>query len=115
LEKLSIESDVLPGSGESEILQFTPSIAVRFKDEAETGKVKFSIDFSLYKLVMEMKDGYCPTSQDRNIHADFASGIKALAEFGSQRTRVIIVPKRRTSTARYMFKETDFGYSVKEV
>ena len=115
LEKLSIEPDVLPGSGESEILQFTPSIAVRFKDEAETGKVKFSIDFSLYKLVMEMKDGYCPTSQDRNIHADFASGIKALAEFGSQRTRVIIVPKRRTSTARYMFEETDFGYSFEEV
>ena len=115
LEKLSIESDVLSGSGESEILHFTPSIAVRFRDEAETGKVKFSIDFSLYKLIMAMKEGYCPTSQDRNVHADFASGITALASLGSQRTRVIIVPKRRMSTARYTFKETDFGYSFKEV
>lgn len=115
LEKLSIESDVLPGTGEPEIFQFTPSITVRFKDEAETGRVRLSIDFSLYKLIMAMRDGYCPTSQDRNIHADFASGVKALAELGSQRTRVIIVSKRKSSTLRYMFKETDFGYSFKEV
>lgn len=115
LEKLSIESDVLPGTNESEILQFTPSITVRFKDEAEAGKVRLSIDFSLYKLIMAMRDGYCPTSQDRNIHADFASGIKALADLGSHRTRVIIVSKRKKSSLRYMFKETDFGYSFKEV
>lgn len=115
LEKLSIKSDFLPGNGESEILQFTPSITVRFKDEGETGKVRLSIDYSLYKLIMAMKDGCCPTSQDRNIHADFVSGIKALAELGSKRTRVIIVSKRKSSRTRYMFEETDFGYSFEEV
>ena len=114
LEKLSIESYVIPGNGETEIEQFTPSIAVRFKDEAETDTVRLSIDFSLYKLIMEMSNGYRPTSRDRNIHADFASGIKSLASLGSQRTRVIIVPKRGAST-KYMFRQTDFGYSIKEV
>lgn len=114
LEKLSVESDVLPGSGEAEILQFSPSITVRFKDEAETGKIRFSIDYSLYKLIMAMQNGYCPTSQDRNVHADFASGVKALSELGSQRTQVIVVSKRKTSPVKYTFKETDFGYSFKE-
>ena len=115
LEKLSIEPDILPGNGASEILRFTPSITVRFKDEAETGSVSLSIDFSLYKLIMDMMEGYCPTSQDRNIHADFASVITALAEFGSQRTHIIIVSKRKSSSARYMLKKTNFGYRFREM
>lgn len=115
LEQLIIKFDVLPGTGEPEIFQFTPTITVRFKNDAGTDNVRLSIDYALYKLIMAMKAGYCPTSQDRNIHADFASGVKALAEFGSKKVRIIIMPKRKTSTAKFMFEESDFGYSFKEV
>lgn len=115
LEQLIIKFDVLPGTGESEIFQFVPTITVRFKNEAETDSIALSLDYSLYKLIMAMQDGYCPTSQDRNIHADFASGIKALAEFGSKKTRIIIASKRRTTSNKYLFEVSDFGYSVKEV
>lgn len=115
LEQLIIKFDVLPGTGESEIFQFAPAITVRFKNEAGTDNIAFSLDYSLYKLIMAMQNGYCPTSQDRNIHADFASGVKALAEFGSKKARVIIVPKRRTASDKYLLEESDFGYSFKEV
>lgn len=115
LEQLIIRFDVLPGTGESEIFQFAPTITVRFKNEAGTDNISLSLDYSLYKLIMAMQDGYCPTSQDRNIHADFASGVKALAEFGSKKARIIIAPKRRTTSDKYLFEESDFGYSFKEV
>ena len=115
LEQLIIKFDVLPGTGEAEIFQFAPTITVRFKNEAGTNSVALSLDYSLYKLIKAMQDGYCPTSQDRNIHADFASGVKALAEFGSKRTRIIIAPKRRAASGKYQFEESEFGYSFKEV
>lgn len=73
------------------------------------------MDYRLYKVIMAMKDGYCPTSQDRNIHADFSSGIMALSEFGTKKTRVYIVPKRKKGNIKFLFEESDFGYSFKEV
>lgn len=115
LEQLIIESDVIPGTGEAEVFRFTPSISVRFSNEAGSNNVRFSIDYSLYKLIKAMREGYCPTSQDRNIHADFVSSIRELAEFGSKKTRVMIVPKRKTASRKYMFKAGGFGYSFKEV
>lgn len=115
LEQLNIKPDVLLGSGEKEILQFLPVIMVRFSNEAKTEKVSFSIDYSLYRVIMAMKDGYCPTSQDRNIHADFSSGIMTLSEFGTKKSRVYIVSKRKKSNMKFLFEESEFGYSFKEV
>ena len=88
---------------------------IRFSNETKTEQVSFSIDYSLYRVIMAMKDGYCPTSQDRNVHADFSSGIMALSEFGTKKSRVYIVSKTKTSNMKFLLEESDFGYSFKEV
>lgn len=115
LEQLNIRYDVAQGSGDDEVLQFAPVIIVRFSNETKTEQVSFSIDYSLYRVIMAMKDGYCPTSQDRNVHADFSSGIMALSEFGTKKSRVYIVSKRKTSNMKFLLEESDFWYSFKEV
>ena len=115
LEQLNIRYDVVQGSGDDEVLQFAPVIMVRFSNETKTEQVSFSIDYSLYRVIMAMKDGYCPTSQDRNVHADFSSGIMALSEFGTKKSRVYIVSKRKKSNMKFLLEESDFGYSFKEV
>ena len=115
LEQLNIKYDVAQGSGDEEVLQFAPVIMVRFSNETKTEQVSFSIDYSLYRVIMAMKDGYCPTSQDRNVHADFSSGIMALSEFGTKKSRVYIVSKRKTRNMKFLLEESDFGYSFKEV
>jgi len=115
LEQLNIKYDVAQGSGDDEVLQFAPVILARFSNESKTEQVSFSIDYSLYRVIMAMKDGYCPTAQDRNIHADFSSGITALSEFGTKKTRVYIVSKRKTGNVKFLLEESDFGYSFKEV
>ena len=115
LEQLNIRYDVAQGSGDDEVLQFAPVIIVRFSNETKTEQVSFSFDYSLYRVIMAKKDGYCPTSQDRNVHADFSSGIMALSEFGTKKSRVYIVSKRKTSNMKFLLEESDFGYSFKEV
>lgn len=115
LEQLNIEYDVVQGNGNDEVLQFAPVIMVRFCNESKTKQVTFSIDYSLYRVIMAMKDGYCPTSQDRNIHADFSSGITALSEFGTKKSRVYIVSKRKTGNVKFLLEKSYFGYSFKEV
>lgn len=115
LEQLVIKFDFPNRNGGDEILQFTPVILVGLSNESKTQRVSFSIDYSLYKVIMAMKDGYCPTSQDRNLHADFSSGIMALAEFGTKKSRVYIVSKRKKDNVKFLFEESDFGYSFKEV
>ena len=116
LEKLTIKEKVVKGKGETEIFQFSPVVLVTFCNESETESVSFTIDYNLYKVIMKMKDGYCPTSQDRNIHADFSSRIVALSEFGSKKSRVYIVPKRNDTQTAYIFEANAFeGYNFKEV
>lgn len=92
-------------------MRFVPVINVCFSDETESNEVAFSIDYGLYQMIMAMKDGYCPTSQDRNTHADFSSGIRALSEFGSKKSKVFLVSKKQADGARFGFEKNYFGYS----
>ena len=41
--------------------------------------------------------------------------IKALIDLGEKGKRVFIVPKGKDEKTRYIFEETEFGYSFKEV
>ena len=100
---------------EEEVFRFLPTIAVRYQDVKEENDVTIYLDYALYRLIQSMKDGYRPSAQDCNIHADFVSKIKALIELGEKGKRVIIVPKENEEKTRYIFEETEFGYSFKEV
>lgn len=114
LEELNIKPVIKNRSNENEILQFVPVIMVYFSDESKTKQVSFSIDFSLYRVIMAMKDGYCPTAEDRNVFADFSSGIMTISEFGTKKSKIYIVPKRKKDNTKFMFEENEFGYSFKK-
>ena len=115
VESLSIKPHLITLSIEDEVFRFLPTIAVRYKDIKEEKDVVIYLDYALYRLLQSMKDGYRPSSQDCNIHADFVSKIKALIELGEKEKRVFIVPKGNEEKTRYVFEENEFGYSFKEV
>ena len=115
VENLSISPWLIKTDPEEEVLRFLPTIAIRYKDSKEEDDVTIYLDYALYRLIQLMKDGYRPSSQDCNIHADFVSKIKALIDLGEKRKRVFIVPKGSEEKNRYVFEETEFGYSFKEV
>ena len=115
VENLSISPYLIKTEPEDEVLRFLPTIAIRYRDSKEENDVTIYLDYALYRLIQSMKDGYRPSSQDCNIHADFVSKIKALIDLGEKRKRVFIVPKGSEEKNRYVFEETEFGYSFKEV
>jgi len=115
VENLSISPWLIKTDPEEEVLRFLPTIAIRYRDSKEENDVTIYLDYALYRLIQSMKDGYRPSSQDCNIHADFVSKIKALIDLGEKRKRVFIVPKGSEEKNRYVFEETEFGYSFKEV
>ena len=115
VENLSISPWLIKTDPEEEVLRFLPTIAIRYRDSKEENDVTIYLDYALYRLIQLMKDGYRPSSQDCNIHADFVSKIKALIDLGEKRKRVFIVPKGNEEKNRYVFEETEFGYSFKEV
>ncbi len=115
VENLSIKPHLRKTSFEDEVLRFLPAIVVRYRDSKGENDVTIHLDYALYRLIQAMRTGYRPSSQDCNIHADFVSKIKALINLGEKGQRVFIVPKSNEDQKRYIFEETEFGYSFKEV
>ncbi len=94
-----------------DIQRFSPVINVGFRKEAEnTDPILIKVDFSLYELIINMKDGYRPTVQDKNRHTDFVSFIRQLIELGNKSKRVIIVPKDGDNKSRLQFEEFDTDF-----
>lgn len=99
------------------IQRFSPSLILRFqKENSVDGEIaELNVDFALYELISDMKDGYRPTVQDKNRHADFVSFVRRLIEFGNKTKRIVLIPKESDKTYKIIFEDTDFGYEFKVV
>ena len=102
---------------EVDVQRFSTSIKVRFKkaNSPELHTAELSIDYALFELILAMREGYRPTVQDKNHHADFVSFVQRLIEFGNKADRIILVPKGNDSSHKAVFEKTDFGYEFKVV
>lgn len=101
----------------ADVQRFSTSIKVRFKKASspELNTAELSIDYALFELILAMREGYRPTVQDKNHHADFVSFVQRLIEFGNKNDRIILVPKGSDSNHKAVFEKTDFGYEFKVV
>lgn len=119
LEQLQIKSVINKNAQKNNgtIQRFSPSLILRFqKANSSTNETaELNMDFSLYELVSDMKDGYRPTVQDKNRHADFVSFVQQLIEFGNKSEKIMLVPKESDKTYKMVFEETEFGYEFKVV
>ena len=69
----------------------------------------------MFEMVSAMKEGYRPTVQDKNQHADFVSFVQRIIEFGNKASRIVLVPKENEHDYKVIFEQTDFGYEFKVV
>lgn len=119
LEQLQIKSVINKNAKliNGKIQRFSPSLILRFQkaNSATNEFAELNVDFSLYELVSNMKNGYRPTVQDKNRHADFVSFVQRLIEFGNKNERVMLIPKESDKTYKMIFEETEFGYEFKVV
>lgn len=86
-----------------------------FRRDDQSEVVTISVDFALFELICNMREGYRPTIQDKNRHADFVSFIQQLIDFGNKSSRITIIPKDGAQSVKMVFEETEFGYEFKVV
>ena len=119
LEQIQIKSVINKNAKQitGTIQRFSPSLVLRFqKSNSATNEfAELNVDFALFELISDMKDGYRPTVQDKNRHADFVSFVQRLIEFGNKHERVMFIPKESDKTYKMIFEETEFGYEFKVV
>lgn len=100
-----------------EVLRFSTNVKVRFKksngDDLETAEI--DMDYALFEMISSMRDGYRPTVQDKNEHADFVSFVQRLIEFGNKGMRIELRPKDIQRDYRIVFEQNDFDYEFKVV
>ena len=73
------------------------------------------MDYALCEMISAMNEGYRPTVQDKNQHADFVSFVQRIIEFGNKASRIVLVPKENEHNYKVIFEQTDFGYEFKVV
>lgn len=119
LEQLFIKPEIyreqVPIAGES--LRFSTTLKLRYRksnvEELETAEI--SMDYALFEMISAMKEGYRPTVQDKNQHADFVSFVQRVIEFGNKSSQIVLIPKDSEQNYKVVFEETDFGYEFRVV
>lgn len=114
LEQLQLRATINKNAKKinGELQRFSPVLKLRFKSalQSELPPVEISIDYSLFELISDMKEGYRPTVKDKNRHANFVSFVQSLIEFGNKANRIVLIPKSCGCSEATVFEETDFGY-----
>ena len=120
LEKLEIKPEIERNfrNDKTIVERFSPMLTVHFKKANSDGKDKkeLNIDFSLFELIFNMRNGYRPTTRDKNHHADFVSYVQQISQLGNKDSKIMIVPKNRTKDYMISFEKDDFyGFEFKVV
>lgn len=105
--------DNMPREAEDEQLRrFASNIVIEFKNQNTSEIIQLSIDYSLYELITKLNEGYIPTADDRNNHADFIVFVEKILKSGSLGEKIIIASNEGKSAE---IKKTGFGYEFKVV
>ena len=117
LEQLQLKSAINKSAEhiDGTIDRFFPNLRLGFRRDDQSEVVTISVDFALFELICNMREGYRPTIQDKNRHADFVSFIQQLIDFGNKSSRITIIPKDGAQSVKIVFEETEFGYEFKVV
>lgn len=119
LEQLYLKSAIKKSQpiDDEEIMRFSTLLRLKYKKDNGTDEdcADTSIDYSLYEMICDMSEGYRPTVQDKNRHADFVSFIQRVMEYGNKISRITLAPKDTNLDYKIIFEETEFDFEFKVV
>lgn len=111
-EKVELKADTrnLPKNGETDIKKFIGTLKLQYKDEKTQESHGIDIDYSLYKLLVQINNGYRPNKKDRNHFIKFIEFIGKLEETGSQNKELVFIEKNRENNKKYKLEfDDEFG------
>jgi DNA phosphorothioation-dependent restriction protein DptF len=94
-QKLDIASHVgeLQMREEVQLDKFSPALMLEYKRKGGNEAYGISIDFSLYKLLMKVRDGYRPNKKDKNNYVNFVEFMDRILGLGGQSKELIFEEK----------------------
>ena len=118
-EQLMLQPSIFKpkSANEEEIQRFSTNIRIRLKkkDGSDLETAEIDMDYALFEMIADMREGYRPTVQDKNRHTDFVSFVHRLIEFGNKGTRIELIPKDGEKNIKIVFEQNDFGYEFRVV
>ena len=118
-EQLMLQPSIFKpkSANEEEIQRFSTNIRIRLKkkDGSDLETAEIDMDYALFEMIADMREGYRPTVQDKNRHTDFVSFVQRLIEFGNKGTRIELIPKDGEKNIKIVFEQNDFGYEFRVV
>ncbi|MVX64832.1 DNA phosphorothioation-dependent restriction protein DptF [Clostridium chromiireducens] len=111
-EKVELKADTrnLPKSDETDIKKFIGTLKLQYKNEKTEESHDIDIDYSLYKLLVQINNGYRPNKKDRNHFIKFIEFIGKLEDTGSQNKELVFIEKNREHNKKYKLEfDEEFG------
>lgn len=99
--ELKVDTSNLRRNDELELKKFVAVMKLKYKSEKLNKSYEIDVDFSLYKLLLQVMDGYRPNKKDRNHFIKFIEFINKLSETGSQNEKLIFTEKNRDINKKY--------------
>ncbi|GKU30434.1 DNA phosphorothioation-dependent restriction protein DptF [Clostridium folliculivorans] len=102
-EKIELKADTsnLPKIDENDLKKFIDTLKLKYKGENAETSYEINIDFNLYKLLVQVNNGYRPNKKDKNHFIKFIEFINKLEETGSQSEELIITEKNRENNRQF--------------
>lgn len=102
LQKLEIEPALerVESRVEEILMKFLPMLTIAFRPKGGT-PVEIDIDFSLYSLLIRIKNGYRPNKKDKFQYIKFVEFIDQLSSKGNDKNELIFESKKFGKSQRY--------------
>lgn len=111
-EKVELKADTrnLPKNDDVDIKKFIGTLKLQYKDEKTQESYDIDIDYNLYKLLVQINNGYRPNKKDRNHFIKFIEFIGKLEDTGSQNKELVFIEKNRENNKKYKLEfDDEFG------
>lgn len=99
--ELKVDTSNLPKDEDTDLKKFITTLKLKYKSEKIGKAYEIDVDFSLYKLLIQVINGYRPNKKDKNHFIKFIEFINKLEETGSQNDKLIFTEKNRDVNKKY--------------
>lgn len=100
---------------QSELDKFVPYIIAKFTDKGQQKVEEVNIDYSLYKLLISIKNGYRPNIKDKNQFIGFVNFMNRINNWGTKQEKLTFTEKNVDEPKTYILEQNDFGFIFEEI
>lgn len=102
-ERIELKADTsnLPNNEEDDLKKFIETLKLKYKGDNAENSYEINIDYNLYKLLVQVNNGYRPNKKDKNHFIKFIEFINKLEETGSQKEELLFTEKNRDNNKQF--------------